>query len=81
MDLIRNAKKPIMLIGSQATLPPVNPKELVEAIEVCKFPIGVYTAKYISDFGYPRLSGRNGPWLTWQAKLSADASESEGCST
>ncbi|CAJ0604603.1 unnamed protein product [Cylicocyclus nassatus] len=39
VELIRRAKKPVMLIGSQATLPPVAPKELVEAVETLGIPV------------------------------------------
>ncbi|KAK6014844.1 thiamine pyrophosphate enzyme, TPP binding domain protein, partial [Ostertagia ostertagi] len=34
VQLISSAKKPVMLIGSQAMLPPVVPKDLVKAVEV-----------------------------------------------
>ncbi|WKY06320.1 hypothetical protein Q1695_006486 [Nippostrongylus brasiliensis] len=39
VELIRSAKKPVMLIGSQATLPPVSPNELVKAIEALGIPV------------------------------------------
>ncbi|EPB76992.1 thiamine pyrophosphate enzyme, TPP binding domain protein [Ancylostoma ceylanicum] len=39
VQLIRQAKKPVMLIGSQATLPPVTPSELVKAIETLGIPV------------------------------------------
>ncbi|VDL70915.1 unnamed protein product [Nippostrongylus brasiliensis] len=39
VELIRNAKKPVMLIGSQATLPPVSPNVLVKAVEALGIPV------------------------------------------
>ncbi|KHJ93807.1 thiamine pyrophosphate enzyme, TPP binding domain protein [Oesophagostomum dentatum] len=39
VDLILTAKKPVMLIGSQATLPPIRPNELVQAIEALGIPV------------------------------------------
>ena len=33
-DLIMNAKKPLLLIGGQAVLPPVKPGDLREVVEV-----------------------------------------------
>ena len=32
--LVVGAKRPVLLIGSQATLPPVIPEELVKAVQV-----------------------------------------------
>ncbi|PIO63860.1 thiamine pyrophosphate enzyme, TPP binding domain protein, partial [Teladorsagia circumcincta] len=37
--LISSAKKPVMLIGSQAMLPPVVPKDLVKAVELLGVPV------------------------------------------
>lgn len=39
VQLVRQAKKPVMLIGSQATLRPVVPEELVKAIEMLGIPV------------------------------------------
>ncbi|KAK6035245.1 thiamine pyrophosphate enzyme, TPP binding domain protein [Cooperia oncophora] len=39
VQLIRAAKKPVMLIGSQAMLPPVTPKDLVKAVEILGVPV------------------------------------------
>ncbi|CAI5447723.1 unnamed protein product [Caenorhabditis angaria] len=33
VELLKGAKKPVLLIGSQATLPPVKPDDLVRAVE------------------------------------------------
>ncbi|PIO67954.1 thiamine pyrophosphate enzyme, TPP binding domain protein, partial [Teladorsagia circumcincta] len=39
VQLISSAKKPVMLIGSQAMLPPVVPKDLVKAVELLGIPV------------------------------------------
>nr|CDJ90284.1 Thiamine pyrophosphate enzyme domain containing protein [Haemonchus contortus] len=39
VQLISSAKKPVMLIGSQAMLPPVTPNELVKAVEMLGIPV------------------------------------------
>ncbi|KAK6752548.1 hypothetical protein RB195_003770 [Necator americanus] len=39
VQLILQAKRPVMLIGSQATLPPVTPKELATAVEALGIPV------------------------------------------
>ena len=33
-EILRNAKKSVILIGSQAILPPVPPQKLTDALEV-----------------------------------------------
>ncbi|CAI4224413.1 unnamed protein product [Auanema sp. JU1783] len=38
-QLVKNAKKPVLLIGSQATLPPVKPDELVKAVQALGIPV------------------------------------------
>ncbi|CAJ0930845.1 unnamed protein product, partial [Mesorhabditis belari] len=38
-SLIRTAKRPVMLIGSQATLPPIKPTDLVKAVENLGIPV------------------------------------------
>lgn len=35
-DLVANAKRPLLLLGSQATLPPVKPQELQKIVKVSR---------------------------------------------
>ncbi|CAI2350042.1 unnamed protein product [Caenorhabditis sp. 36 PRJEB53466] len=37
--LVKSAKRPVLLIGSQATLPPVKPSDLVKAVEALGCPV------------------------------------------
>ena len=39
VTLLKQAKKPVMLIGSQVTLPPVKPDQLVKAIKDLGIPV------------------------------------------
>ena len=33
-DMLANAKRPLLIMGSQATLPPLKPEQLVQAVNV-----------------------------------------------
>lgn len=39
VSLLKQAKRPVMLIGSQATLPPVKPDQLIEAVKALGIPV------------------------------------------
>ncbi|ULT95869.1 hypothetical protein L3Y34_004497 [Caenorhabditis briggsae] len=39
VQLVKSAKRPVLLIGSQATLPPVKPTDLVRAVEALGCPV------------------------------------------
>ena len=59
VELLRTAKKPVILLGSQATLPPTHVDSLRHALEVpdshtlCNINIKICTASCILSFMLP----------------------------
>lgn len=69
IELITQAKKPLVILGSQSTLPPVGADKLRKAIEVCDGGEFVCFSILILLFwlgpGNSHLPGRNVPWIAW----------------
>ena len=65
-ELLSKAKKPVILIGSQATLPPVSVNILKENLEVIRnFTLKVKYLKNILEIEYTMFFGWYGTWFAW----------------
>lgn len=88
-DILANAKRPLLIMGSQATLPPIKPDQLVQTVNVirCLLIFGVtkiwYFYLFVLETRNTRLFGWNESWTVGHEFSIANAPKSktsdQGC--